>query len=286
MTWQTAIFLHLIFSAGFALVQRSVSRQFTTHAKVAVAFIYGLFVTPLGVAYGLLNYDISFNFSLLTWIFLFIAGVIFALANITAYRSNAHIDAAQFAILTNLIAVFTVIIAAIFLSERMTLTQLLGVAILVSAAGLVSVRKTTKRTFQISSWSILAILSALFAAMGLTFEKHLLGQMNVGTYMIIGWGFQTLAMVVLAAKEWHTLKDFNKRGIAKLSSLGVLRFLQGVTFVTATSQANIGLLTSIVSYKSVLIFAGGIIILREKNHIIIRLFGSVLATIGLFLVFS
>lgn len=285
MTWQVAIFFHLIFSAVFALVHRSVSKQFTTHAKVAVAFMYLGFVSPLGIVYALLNYDINFNFSSVTWIFLFVAGILFALANVTAYRSNAHIDAAQFAVLTNLMAVFTVIIAAIFLSERMTLTQLFGVAVLVSAAGLVSVRRTTKRMFKISSWSILAIISALFAAMALTFEKHLLGQMNVGTYMIIGWGFQTLAMAVLASKEWHTLKDFDRKGITKLSSLGILRFLQGVTFVIAVSQADIGLLVSVVSYKAVLIFIGGVIFLSEKNHIIIRLFGSILATIGLLLIF-
>jgi uncharacterized membrane protein len=286
MTWQFAIFLHLIFSAVFALIQRSVSKQFSTHAKAAVAFIYVCFVTPLGVIYALLNYDVSFNFSFLTWVFLVIAGILFAVANITAYRSNAHLDAAQFAILSNLMAVFTVIIAAISLSERMTLIQLLGVAVLVSAAGLVSVRRTTRRTFEISSWSVLAILSALFAAMALTFEKHLLGQMNVGTYMIIGWGFQTLAMAVMAIGEWHTLRDFDRKGITKLSSLGILRFLQGVTFVFAVSKADIGLLVSIVSYKSVLIFVGGVIFLSERNHIIIRLFGSILATAGLILIFS
>ena len=121
--------------------------------------------------------------------------------------------------------------------------------------------------------------------MALTFEKHLLGQMNVGTYMIIGWGFQTLAMVVLAAGEWHTLKDFDKKGILNLSSMGLLRFLQGITFVIAVSQADIGLLASIVSYKAVLIFIGGMIFLRERNHIFIRLLGSILATIGLLLIF-
>jgi uncharacterized membrane protein len=286
MSWQAAIFLHLIFSAGFALVQRSVSKQFISHAKVAVAFMYVFFVTPVGIVYALLNYDVSFNFSFLTWVFLVASGILFAIANITAYRSNAHIDAAQFAILTNLMAVFTVIIAAIFLSERMTLLQLLGVAVLVSTAALVSVRRTTERTFEISKWSLLAIFSALLAAAALTFEKHLLGQMNVGTYMIIGWGFQTLAMVVLAAGKWHTLKDFGRKGIIKLSSLGILRSLQGITFVIAVSQADIGLLVSIVSYKSVLIFAGGILFLNEKSHLIIRLLGSILATVGLLLVFN
>lgn len=285
MTWQVAIFLNLVFAAGFGLVQRSVSKQFISHAKVAVAFMYLLFVTPLGIIYGLLNYDISFNFSVVTWIFLVIAGILFGFANITAYKSNAHLDAAQFAILTNLMAVFTVVIAAIFLSERMTIEQLIGVAVVISAAGLVSVRKTTKRTFEISSWSLLAILSALIAAAALTFEKHLLGQMNVGTYMVIGWGFQTLAMVILAIGEWHTLKDFDKKGIIKLSSLGLFRFLQGITFVIAVSQADIGLLVSIVSYKSVMIFVGGLIFLSERNNIIARLFGSILATVGLLLIF-
>lgn len=286
MSWQAAIFINLVLSAAFILIQRSVSKQFISHAKVAIAFIYLGFVSPLGIIYGLLNYDIQFNFSGLTWIFLIIAGFLFALANIGFYRSNAHIDAAQYVILINLSSVFTVIIASIFLGERMTLMQLSGVAVVVSAAALVSVRRTTERTFKISGWSFLAILSALLLAAALTFEKHLLGQMNIGTYMIIGWGFQTLAMVALAMGKWHTLKELNKTSIVKLSSLGVIRFLQGVTFVFAVSQADVGLLASIISYQAVLIFFGGIIFLGEKDHLILRFFGSILATVGLILLFS
>lgn len=286
MSWQVAIFLNLILSAVFTLVQRSVSKQFISHGKVAVAFMYIAFVGPLGIIYGLLNYDINFNFSLLTWIFLIIAGFLFALANIGAYRANAHLDAAQYVILINFFSVFAVIIAAIFLGERMSLTQLTGVAVLVFSAGLVSVRRTTKHTFKISGWSLLAIFSALLLAAGLTFEKHLLGQMNIGTYMIVGWGFQTLAMVALAMGEWHTLRDFGRAGIMKLSSLGIIRFLQGITFVIAVSQANVGLLASIISYQAVLVFIGGVIFLNERSHLIIRFLGSILATIGLLLVFN
>lgn len=285
MSWQTAIFLHLIFATAYSLVHRSVSRQFFSHAKVAIAFIYLFFVTPLAVIYSFLNYDISFNFSLLTWIFLIIAGILFALHNITGYQSNAHIDASQFSIISNLLSPFTIIIAAVFLSERMSAIQLIGVAILVSAAALVSIKRTTKKTFEVSSWSMLAILSTLLGAMAITFEKHLLGEMNVGTYMIIGWGLQTLSMVIIAGKEWHTLKDFGGMGIFKLSSLGVLRFLLGVTFVIAISQVDVGLIASIISYKTVLIFIGGILFLNERSHLVIRFLGSVLATTGLLLLF-
>lgn len=286
MSWQIAILLNLFFAAGFGLVQRSVSKQFISHSRVAPAFMYAVFVSPIGIIYGLLNYHISFSFPLFIWIFLVIAGILFGIANVAAYRSNAHIDAAQFAVLNNLLGVFTVIIAAIFLSERMSSVQLVGVTIVIAAAALVSVNRTTKRTFKISRWSLLAIASALIAAMAISFEKYLLGHMNVGTYMIIGWGFQTIAMVAIATGKWHTLKDFDKIGLIKLSSLGIFRALQGITFVVAISQANVGLLTSITSYSAVLIFIGGLIFLGEKTHIIIRLFGSVLATIGLLLIFS
>lgn len=286
MSWQVAILLNLVFAAGFGLVQRSVSRQFISHSRVAVAFMYAVFVSPIGIIYGLLNYNISFNFPFFIWIPLVIGGILFGLANVTAYRSNAHIDAAQFAVLNNLLGVFTVIIAAIFLSEKMSPSQLLGVAIVIAAAALVSVKRTTSRTFEISGWTLLAMTSALIAAMAITLEKYMLGYMNVGTYMIIGWGFQTIASMTIAIGEWHTLKDFDRTGLIKLSSLGIFRSLQGVTFVIAISQANVGLLTSITSYQAVLIFIGGLIFLHERAHIIVRLFGSILATIGLLLIFS
>ena len=285
MSWQIAITLHLIFTAIFALVQRNISRKFQSHARVGTAFFYPI-VSAMGIVYGVLNYDISFDFSLQTWLFLAANGFIFALSFISAFKANSHVDAAQFAILQSTRAIFTVIIASILLGEQLSALQLLGVLILVVSAGLVAVRRTTARTFNISTWSWLAVFSAFTLALATTNEKYFLGEMNVGTYMVIGWGFQTLAVVLLASGRWHTLKDFGPSGIKQLVYLGILRGLQGITFVVALSQADISLIAGIMSYQTVLIFIGGIIFLHEREHLYRRLAGSIIATIGLLLLVS
>ncbi len=285
MSWQTAIILHLIFTAIFALVQRNISRQFTSHARVGTAFFYPI-VSAMGIIYGVLNYDISFNFSPYIWLFLVANGFIFALSFISAFKANSHVDAAQFAILQSTRAVFTVVIASILLSEQLSTPQLLGVLVLAVSAGLVSVRRTTNRTFNVSAWSWLTIFSALTLALATTNEKYFLGEMNVGTYMVVGWGFQTLAVILLAFGRWHTLKDFGPSGIKQLVGLGRLRGLQGITFVVALSQADISLLAGIMSYQTVLIFVGGIIFLHEREHLYRRFAGSIIATAGLLLLVS
>ncbi|HEX5798083.1 MAG TPA: EamA family transporter [Candidatus Saccharimonadales bacterium] len=284
MSWQIAIILHLIFTAMFALVQRNISRQFQSHARVATAFFYPI-VSLMGITYGALNYDISFNFSIYTWLFLAANGFIFASTFISAFKSNSHIDAAQFAILQSTRAIFTVIIAAIILGERMNELQLLGILVLTISAGLVAVRRTTAKTFTVSKWSWLAIFSAFALALATTNEKYFLGEMNVGTYMVIGWGFQTMAVMLLATGRWHTLKDFGPNGIKQLVYLGILRGFQGITFVLALSQVDVSLIAGIMSYQTVLIFIGGIIFLHEREHLYRRFAGSMLATVGLLLLF-
>lgn len=126
----------------------------------------------------------------------------------------------------------------------------------------------------------------VFFAAAFVAEKYLLGHMNVGTYMVVGWSFQTLAMVIMAGSEWKQLGSLKRKVILDITNLGIQRTLAGVTIVYALSKVDAGLLSGIRTYKIALVFIGGWLFLHERDHLRRKFVGAVLATMGLWMLFS
>ena len=68
-----------------------------------------------------------------------------------------------------------------------------------------------------------------------------------------------------------------------IMSLGLLRSGAGFAMLGALALIDSSLASSVRSYRSVLVFIAGYFILQEKEHVIRKAVGSVLATIGLLL---
>ncbi len=286
MSWEVLITIHILFSTSYALSFRRLAQRLPHVPHLATALMYLLTIWPIGIGYALYNGDINFNLSAGIWIMLLIAGLLFAGFNFLGWRANTHIDAAQFAVISNLQGVFTVILSGIFLGERLAPIQLLGVVIIVSAASMVAVKGFTKDTFRIGKWSWVAILSAIFAGAAISSEKFLVGEMSLPTYFILGWGLQTIWMTVLVGKEWRHLSSLTKVDYRDIVWQGLLRTGAGFAIIHAFLLADSGLLSSIRSYKTVLIFLAALIFLGENEHFWRKATGSVLATIGLLLLIN
>ena len=78
------------------------------------------------------------------------------------------------------------------------------------------------------------------------------------------------------------LADFNHR-IPKVQ-LGLLRTFGGFALVYALKESdNSSLISGITSYKTALVVMGSYFLLKEKEHILIKIAGTILATTGLLL---
>jgi drug/metabolite transporter (DMT)-like permease len=286
MSWEILITIHILFSTAFALSFRRLAKRLPSIPRLASALMYLLVISPAGIIYALIQGDIDFSFSAFTWVMLLFAGLLFAGANIFSWRANSHIDAAQFAVIQNVQAIFTVIFSFIFLGERLAAVQWVGAVILVIAAALVSVKGFTKETFHISKWSWVAVLASVILGAAISNEKFLIGQMSLPTYYIIGWGLQTLWMTALVGSEWRKLPELKLTDYRDIIWQGLLRTGAGFSIVTALTLADSGLLSSIRSYKAVLVFLCALIFLGEKEHFWRKAAGSVLATIGLLLLIN
>lgn len=278
--------LHVSFSTLFALLFRVVAKNFPDTPRLAMALIYLLVIFPLGLLVALYQGDISTSFSIQTWLILALGGLLFTGFGVFGYMANSHVDAAQFAVIQNTQAVFTIAISGIVLGEQLSTQQLIGVTMLIVGAVIVSVKGFTKDSFKLSKWSIIALLSAAFVGAAFSNEKYLLSQMNQPTYYVFGWGVQTLVMCLVAGREWLQITKFNKQMFGGIISLGLLRSGSGFAGLAALTMIDSGRVSSIRSYKSVLVFLASYFILREKEHVLHKAVGAMLATSGLFLLIN
>ncbi len=285
ISWQVAIGIYLLLSTTFALVYRNFAKQHPGKALLSSAVIYVLTVTPFGILWALYSGDISFGFPVHLWFFLVLGGVFFALANIIAFVANSKVDAAQFSILSNFSVITTIVISSIVLQETLSLKQLIGVAMLLSSAVIIISLKLNPKTLHIDRFTLLAILSAIFKGTGISNEKFLLDNMTFSTYLILGWGFHTLAIIVIASKHMSGAKAMlTSKSSWQLILLGLLRTFAGFALVYALPVSdNSSLISGITSYKTALVVIGSYFLLREKEHIVIQIGGTILATTGLLL---
>lgn len=283
MSWQALLALHLLFTSAFAIVYRRVAKNLNGYGRIVTSVLYLCFQAPAGIAIGLWQGDKALSFPFETWVLLGLGALFFAGANFMAYRANEELDAAQFAIITNLEALFVIIIAGVFLGERLTGLQLLGALLLIIAAIDVAVEKTGRRTFRVSRASLIALSACLFVAAGLTTEKALLKEMGFATYVFLGWSAQTIVVGLFTFRDRKKFKHVSAKQFAEMMVLGVLRLGAALSAVAAITMVDISIVASVRSYKPILIFFGALIFLGEKRDFRRRIIGAGLATVGLLL---
>jgi len=285
MSWQLAIAIHLAFSTSFALVYRSFAKANPDRALVSTALMYILTVTPFGIAWGLYSGDLDFSFTVQTWGLLVLGGFLFALANILAFTANSKVEAGQFSILSNFRVVTTILISSLLLSETLTAKQLIGVALILTAAVVIASQKFNRKTLRIDRFTFISLLSAVFMGAGISNEKYLLDSINFSTYLIVGWSLQTLAMAILARKDFkHSKKLLEGSNGVKLIALGLLRTFAGFALVYALKESdNSSLISGFTAYKTALVVIGSYFLLRERSNLRIKILGTLLATSGIFL---
>ena len=97
--------------------------------------------------------------------------------------------------------------------------------------------KMNRKTLHFDRFTWLALLSAIFLGSGISNEKFLLDNMTFSTYLIVGWGFHTLAMIVLAGKQMSSAKALlTRKSSWQLIWLGLLRTFGG--FAPAQSRLS------------------------------------------------
>jgi drug/metabolite transporter (DMT)-like permease len=198
---------------------------------------------------------------------------------ISSYVAQKHIDAGVTTLVNNINTPITIIIATLLLGEKLTPIQILGTVVLLFAIVVVS-KKHRIGKFKFDKYFLLMVLSGVFLGFVLVAERALQKTtgFTAGT-MLSWWGqfiFLGAAMLITKSKHEYTNKD--------VIITGIFRFFQALSWVMLVFVVgNISLVSSITTFKVVIMFIAGALFLGEKDDLKRKVIGSIIAVIGLLL---
>lgn len=248
------------------------------------ALIYVFVMYPLAILIALVVGDFRINLTPVAVVALVVQAVVIGYFMLFTFKMNKHVDATQYILITNLYTPVTVAIGVFFLREPFTSQQGLGTVLLIIGVILVATKSFDRKIFNLDEHSIKLACLALIFGVGLAAEKVALNHMSVYSYMIVGWGMQFALNAFWSRKYWHLIPKIDFKVWKDLIKIGVVRTGSAFTYVYALSASNnLPLVASMTTFRVPLVFVFSYFLLREKDHLIRRVFGVGVATIGLLL---
>ena len=281
--WLVLLFLFFILGATNALMRRVLAQKFAEHNVLVNGMFYVFFLVPAGV--GLLFFfSPPLHLSGGDALWLIGGSLIWPLFNIAAFRANKEVDAGIYTIIANLSPLFTLAIAVPFMSETVSLPQYAGIGLLMFA-GMIAVAPGIKNNQLVISGVFFALLSTGLLGFGVAYERFMLNRLDLGTYILYGWGSQVLWMALLAAAEWKYLPAVVKKiGPGTLLIWGSANALQSCCFIlTLFWLGSASIMSGATNFISIVIVVAAFFILHERDHSVPKIIATLVGIAGLLL---
>lgn len=287
--------LHAVASALAVLQFRAIARaKASRHAALAVnaiafsaLYICGLLILPL---LG----TVSRTQALADWHIYLATALLFDMATYFIYKSLVHLESATVSVLGTSSALFVVVLGYFFYGEQFSVTQIVGIAVLVPCVWYVIwLAKHGQRfmDFRDASWIkgfIFVLLSSLFLAFAHILEKDILSRSSVATYIAYGWLLQAVfAWVLFYFFGQHAKAIFNRHKIVRSAiQAGALRAATGLFFIQALVLSNnVSLVTVVSNFRIIIVAVLAGWLLGERRFYYKKLAAAAISVVGLSIIF-
>ena len=292
MSWQVTIIFYVLFSSMRAIQNRRIGlfkKDVSLYAVVA-SFTCIMIV---GVITALLNWnDIEHTRAIEAWPYLITGGILFAGLNVIIFKLYRYVPASimTFTALLNTLSVL--LFATLVGGESLSTKQIYGAITLFMSVLIVglftkSVHKTKKN---ITLGLGIAVFAALLFGPAIMNEKYLIGRIGFNTYVLYGWGFQTLTafLVAFVLKNRKESKEKLSRKIhVNVWIGGALLGVSGFAYVSSLNKSGSA---STMALSGTAVIGGTVFlayfVLKEKEHLRPKIVGLLLSAVGLSLLLS
>lgn len=247
--------------------------------QINLAFRVSLIVAILSLSLPLFI-PITINGSI--WYLLLLAlatGIFGSSAIVISYFLQKHVQAGVYTLVTNIYVPIAIILSTIFLNEKLLPIQILGTILLLSGIFIVSKKHKIGR-FKFDKYFMFLLLGGLLIAFDVIVERAL--QKATGFtagVMIMVWSqclFLVIAVLISKSKNIYSSND--------ITITGVLRFFQTISWaILIFVVGNLSIVSSVTTFKVVIMFIAGALILKEHDDMKRKILGSIIAVIGLLL---
>lgn len=247
--------------------------------QISLAFRVMLIVTTLSLFLPLFQpFYIQGNVYYIIILALF-CGSSGAIYLISYFIAQKHVEAGISTLVNNIYTPITILLATLFLNEKLTNIQILWTFFLLIGMVIVSKQHRIGR-FKFDKYFMLMFLSGIALGIMLTAERTLQKMTWFTAGAMISWWSQCLFLGIITFIT-HNKNQYSKKDIA---ITWVLRFLQSLSWVVLIFVVgNLSLVSAITTFKVVVVFIAGAIFLNEREDLPRKFIGSLIALVGLLL---
>jgi len=209
---------------------------------------------------------------------------LYALHAIFGFKALQSVEVSRFTVIYSLRAVITILIATLFLDEKLTILQLFGALLILSAIVFLNT-KSFKGLFRFSKGEIYALLAAVTFGIATVSDKYLLDWFDYVPYLFIDFLVPGLILFLARPKSVpESLELFKQKLGPKIFLFATLYAIAAISFFTALTQAdNASLVSGVGQVGSIVTVLLGIVLLKERKDITKKLIAASLSFIGLIL---
>lgn len=230
---------------------------------------------------------LKLNIPLENWLLIYIISLLSTIAYLLTARTFRHgtISAAS-PLNATLPALFTVILAFVFLHEVLTIIQYVGIGITMLAAYLIMFPKAKRKDFESGKYKQLIVMSALLTAISWLIFKYILSSAYVVTYVILYQIFIALNMAVYMSFKYGGVREIfanSKFYKVSLAAIVVLTIGYRLTYYAAVASAPVSLVSPLSNTIIVImaVFSGSLIF--KEGNMTSKVLLSALILLGAFL---
>ncbi len=200
-------------------------------------------------------------------------------SNIASYVAQKHMDAGVTSVVWNIYTPVTIFLSSVLLHEGLTIIQVWGTVLLFVAIFIISKKHRIGR-FSFDKYFLLTILGGILISGVLVAERALQNTTGFSAGVMISWGAQAIGLGIVSLFFGHKHTYTNK----EVLTTGGLQFVQALSYVILVwVVGNLSVVSSITTFKIVVVFIGAAIFLHEREDLPRKILGSIIAVIGLLL---
>lgn len=263
--WVLFAFLSAIFAGMTSILAKCGIKK--TDSNVAT-FIRTLVVLPLSLLMALI---VNPNFSLgavssKTLVFLVLSGLSTGASWLCYFRALSKGDINKVVPIDKSSTVLTIILAVVFLGERVTVYKTLGVVFMAIGTLLMIEKKDTEKKSEGEGWLIYALLSAFFASL-----TTILGKIGIeGVESNLGTAIRTAVVMVMSfimvafTGKTGEIKKIDKKELGFILLSGLSTGASWLCYYKALQDGEAGIVVPIDKLSILVTIAFSYIVFKER----------------------
>lgn len=205
------------------------------------------------------------------------------LGNLLNFNALKKVDASEFTVLFSTRAIWSVLGAILVLGESFGAKQIIGATLIISSVFLVSWKK---KSFSLNEGEMLTLAAAAFFGLEFINDTYLLNKVDLLFYIPLIFLFPAIAVGVANYKKLPNIgKVVSFMDFLKLSFLGLMFAVSATATLTAYEKGhNAAQIAVLNQTTTIIIVLLGIIFLKERNHMKLKIIGAIISLIGVYFV--